>query len=823
MQTPSPTGALGAPSFYALGWRRMGKENDSLRMRYLDKVRKMREKRNKKLGGVRKPTSTLKPKAAPATPMDTAPSEAPTSEYTVAEQILFDHFRVTPETFSPTAREEWEALWPQSLGPGLEEAERAMRSFHQPNGDIKLYVPMTKDPDASDETIQVQLWVNTCYLLCKSDMENYATTWAEMEAAYAEYLQKVATAAQAPPDEAMAVEDAASTGAPGDDTYLGELPLGPQWHGDEAAKEATVKTCVYALRGLAVGAGMTYLTAQGAAALVAAGVLGPGLLASTVAAVGVTVAGSLAPVATKAITDVVVKATANLSARYGLSDPVTGAGALVGSAQAVFWGTINRDLVDYEIVYEKLAGEQKRALTTWLMGLSPEGQRALSPEQILFNQRALLNGKTLADMHPTAALGITRPGGAMLENINTKTVAKLFRNHHVVAPAPELTTSTLLSSGQDAVINQMDMVIDLNEAYWGKEIRTSFVRWTAKLKSGVKDAAYYAKWYGPKVAGALAGGFAQQRWAKQKMTADYLKGMLIDPQKLPREKAEAQKAFVNATEQRKIEFDLMRLYENQGRPMQQINDQRLHYYRAERTQRALKAKLDAMNKDPETLIEAARMWIEMQLCTIANGHIDGDVTRNPRRAGGRDDRNGYITRGEQSNPPTGIVRAHTLTDMGRPNGTPQLPQRYHAASEYKRAARFRAYTTRTAEEERRTISYYFKTLETDLWNIFNQLVPVRNRKRDYSEIDGWLGINPRAPARGLLKTFYDQIDIFNNEKQRLIDNRLLKLGPGETEDQLWADSDAAEGIKRSRPCNDTAAAPNGAVSVVDAAFARLAV
>jgi hypothetical protein len=806
MQTPSPTGALGAPSFYALGWRRMGKETDSLRVRYLDKVRKMREKRNKKLGGVRKPTSTLKPKAAPATPMDTAPSESPTSEYTVAEQILLDHFRVTPETFSPTARKEWEALWPQSLGPGLEEAERAMRSFHQPNGDIKLYVPMSKNPDASDETIQVQLWVNTCYLMCKSDMENYATTWAEMEAAYAEYLQKVATAAQAAPDEAMAVEDVASTAARGDDTLLGELPLGPQWHGEEAAKEATIKTCVYALRGLAVGAGMTYLTAQGAAALVAAGVLGPGLLASTVAAVGVTVAGGLAPVATKAITDVVVKATANLSARYGLSDPVTGAGALVGSVQGVFWGTINRDLVGYNLVYQKLAEKQKLDLVTWLMGLSPEGQRALSPEQILFNQRALLNGKTLAEMPSTMGFQL-KTDKAVLDNIDTKAVAKLFRKHHVVAPAPEVAMSTLLSSGQDAVINQMDMVTDLNDAYWCQEIRTSFVRWAAKLKSGVKDAAYYAKWYGPKVAGALAGGFAQQRWAKQKMTADYLKGMLIDPQKLPREKAEAQKAFVNATEQRKIEHDLMRLYENQGRPMQQINDQRLHYYRAERTQRALKAKLDTMKKDPKTRIEAARMWIEMQLCTIADAHILA-----------------YIMRGQPpNNPPNGIVRAHTLQGMERLRGTPPLARTKHAASEYKRAARFNSYTTRTPEEERRTILYYFKTMETDLWNIFNQLVPVSNRKRDYSEIDGWLGMNPRAPARGLLKTFYDQIDIFNNEKQRLIDNRLLTLGPGETEDQLWADSDAAEGIKRSRPCNGTAAAPNGAVSVVDAAFARLAV
>jgi len=745
--------------------------------------------------------------------MDTAPSEAPTSEYTVAEQILLDHFRVTPETFSPTARDEWEALWSQSLGPGLEEAERAMRSFHQPNGDTKLYVPMTKDPDASDETIQVQLWVNTCYLLCKSDMSSYATTWAEMEAAYAEYLQKVATAAQAPPDEAMAVEDVASTGAQDDDTLLGELALGPQWHGDEAAKEATVKTCVYALRGLAVGAGMTYLTAQGAAALVAAGVLGPGLLASTVAAVGVTVAGGLAPVATKAITDVVVKATANLSARYGLSDPVTGAGALVGSAQGVFWGMINRDLVDYEIVYEELAKEQKRALTTWLMGLSPEGQRAFSPEQILSNQRALLNRKTLAQMHSTAGSEI-KNGGAALESINPKAVAKLFRNHHVVAPAPELPTSTLLSSGQDAVINQMDMVIDVNDAYWGKEIRTSFVRWAAKLKSGVKDAAYYAKWYGPKVAGALAGGFAQQRWAKQKMTTDYLKGMLIDPQKLQREKANAQQQFVNATGQRIIERDVLRAYQQQGRPMLQINDQLLHYHRAERTQRALKAKWDAMKKDPKTRIEAARIWIEMQLCTIDDDHIQA-----------------YIDRGEQSNPRKGIIRAHLLPYMARPGGRnapPRLGAQYHVAAHYEAPGngslqRFQAYTTRNPREERRTTLYRFKTLEDDLWNIFNQLVPVRNRKRDYSEIDGWLGMNPRAPARGRLKTFYDQIDVFNNEKQRLIDNRLLALGPGETEDQLWADSDTVEGIKRQRPCNGTAAALNGAVSVVDAAFSRLAV
>ena len=224
------------------------------------------------------------------------------------------------------------------------------------------------------------------------------------------------------------------------------------------------------------------------------------------------------------------------------------------------------------------------------------------------------------------------------------------------------------------------------------------------------------------------------------------------------------------------------------------------------------------------------MWIEMQLCTVADGHIDGDVTRNPRRAGGRDDRNGYITRGQQSDPRVGIIRAHTLRDMARPGGRnapPRLGAQYHVAAHYEAPGRgspprFMAYTTRTAEEERRTVSYYFKTMETDLWNIFNQLVPVRNRKRDYSGVDGWLGMNPRAPARGLLKTFYDQIDIFNNEKQRLIDNRLLALGPGETEDQVWADSDTAEGISRERPCNGTAAAPNGAVSVVDAAFARLA-
>ena len=60
METPSPTGALGSPPFFALGWRRMGGESDSLRMRYLSQLRKMREKRNTKLAGVRK-FSTLKP------------------------------------------------------------------------------------------------------------------------------------------------------------------------------------------------------------------------------------------------------------------------------------------------------------------------------------------------------------------------------------------------------------------------------------------------------------------------------------------------------------------------------------------------------------------------------------------------------------------------------------------------------------------------------------------------------------------------------------------------------------------------------------------
>jgi hypothetical protein len=73
------------------------------------------------------------------------------------------------------------------------------------------------------------------------------------------------------------------------------------------------------------------------------------------------------------------------------------------------------------------------------------------------------------------------------------------------------------------------------------------------------------------------------------------------------------------------------------------------------------------------------------------------------------------------------------------------------------------------------------------------------------------------------------VERFNAEKTRLIDNRLLALLPGERPMDIYADRTGLELMRSERPCDPdrrddpVAAAPNGAVSVVDAAFARLAV
>jgi len=813
MQPPSPTGALGAPSFYALGWRRMGKETDSLRMRYLDKVRKMRQMRNKKLGGVRKP-STLKPKVAPETPMDTTQDEALTSKYTISEQRLLDRFRITPESFAPEAEAEWAALWPQSLGPGLEEAERAMRSFHLPNGDVELYI-QEYDPDASDEMVQVQLYANLCYLLCKSEPERLKDTWAEMEAAYAEYLQKVASA---PDGSAMDVQTTTPTAAK--KTAPGILPAGPVWSGRKAAVDGLTKTCVNAVKGVLVGSASTYISAQGVAMLISAQWLGPGVIAALVGAGGAIAIGAGATIALGALTKALVQAAASLP---GLSDPPTVAGTVVETVPNLAWRTAELDLVNYDIVYNDLAEKQSSALFRWLLGIDPASKAALGAEQALANQEALL-GQAWEQTEGAVTTAIRYGDKTWLkDNVDVEMVVKMFRKYHIVAQDSTIRDSSLLRSGQKAVMNKMDLVTKRNREAWFKETRMEYVKDASTLDAAEDTIGFWKRRYGTLAATHLVTGFAQQRWAKQKLTVDYVKSMLgeDEEEKLQAEIVEMEeKLKLAAEEQEKAMLQHAQAVAN-GDPAGTISYRLLQLDRSKLARDRIDGKLKRLRARGTSQIGKAVTIIENKLCAVSSAHIQA-----------------YILSGEQSNPRKGILRAHLLPGMARPGGTAPLGPEFHVAAAYtddQRGAnslvRFQAYTTLSAEDERRTILYYFedvlgKETQTQLEKLAPRVDPdpgSANKERDFSAIGGWLGMNPKGDARGDLKTFYQMIDHFNAEKTRLIDKRLLALGPNEDPQDVYADRDDLTNISDQRPCNGTAAAPNGAVSVVDAAFARLAV
>jgi hypothetical protein len=122
------------------------------------------------------------------------------------------------------------------------------------------------------------------------------------------------------------------------------------------------------------------------------------------------------------------------------------------------------------------------------------------------------------------------------------------------------------------------------------------------------------------------------------------------------------------------------------------------------------------------------------------------------------------------------------------------------------------------------VYYFFKELRDPLIEKLDELSPVgADGERDYSAIGGWLGMNPKGSVRGELLNFYKMVENYNAEKVRLIDERVLKLLDGETKQSILANPGNSEAIAARPPCDGTAAAPNGAVSVVDAAFARLAV
>lgn len=813
MQTPSPTGALGSPPFYALGWRRMGKENDSLRTRYLDKVRKMREKRNKKLGGVRKPTSTLKPKAAPATPMDTTQSEAPTSKYTAEQKLLLDRFRISIDTFGRAAEAEWVALWPQSLGPGLEGAERAMRSFHLPNGELELYI-QEYDPDASDEMVTVQVFVNLCYLLCKGETEDFRNTWAEMEVAYAEYLQKVASVSYG---SAMDVPMTAPTAAPG--TYQETLPTGPVWSGREAKKDAVAKTCLYAVKGAIVGVGSTYLSAQGVATLVGMGLLGPGLAATIATGGSAVLVGNFV---LKPLLERVIAGAAAL--------PVTTSGVLLDGALAVPLRTGELELVNYEDTLEKLVSEEKGEIVKFLCGIGPN---SLQGQVAIDNQRKLFN-KPMAELTPIAQryirrgqLEIGKEGLTIVGKLNDGKVTNRFRKHHITAQIPEATDSSLLSGGQEAVMDRMDLAGKRNRWWHFKKAREEYVKEVTQLDSAEgADGSILPNrpWrvYGMLAASHLASGFAQQRFAKQKLTVDYLESMHPPP-----EAAEklAKLRSIHLVARQEVEASRKNFQDMQAGTNQQQNQAQLKLNRDVQHADAKWRELYRALVDDMSAISAAAQTVKAEICSVSDAHM-----------------NRYILEGQQANPRTGIVRAFDL--RGDPTANPPVPSLalgrnvpplsnppYHTAYLFKkrhaqmRPGLFKAYITRDAEEERRTLVYYFfRDLGAPLIDKLDELSPVgADGKRDYSAIGGWLGMNPVGGVRGELLKFYQMIDWFNAEKRRLIDGRVKKLLTGETNQSILADTANSTIIAQLPPCNGTAAAPNGAVSVVDAAFARLAV
>ena len=816
MQTPSPTGALGAPSFYALGWRRRGKGTDSLRMRYVDKVRKMREKRNKKLGDVRKVTPET-PMVAPETPMDTTQDEALTSKYTISEQRLLDRFRITPESFAPEAEAEWAALWPQSLGPGLEEAERAMRSFHLPNGDVELYI-QEYDPDASDEMVQVQLYANICYLLCKSEPERLKDTWAEMEAAYAEYLQKVASA---PHGSAMDVQTTTPTAAK--KTAPGMLPVGPVWSGREAAVDGLTKTCVNAVKGVLIGTASTYISGQGVTMLVAAQWLGPGVIAALVGASGAIVVGAGATIALGALTKALVQATASLPE---LSDPPTVAGTVVETVPNLVWRTAELDLVNYDIVYNELAEKQSSALFRWLLGIDPASKAALGAEQALANQEALL-GQAWEQTEGAVTTAIRYGDKTWLkDNVDVEKVVQMFRKYHIVAQDSTMRDSSLLRSGQEAVMNKMDLVTKRSREVWFKKTRMEYVKDASTLDAADDTIGLWKRRYGTLAATHLVTGFAQQRWAKQKMTADYLKSMLPPPEAAEKLVTLRSTHLVARQEVEAAAANFRLLNGPGGGTRQQINQAQLKLNRDQQHADAKWRELDRALLDDMGAISTAAQTIKNIVCSVSDAHI-----------------NRYILEGQQANPRTGIVRAFDL--VGDPLRTPAVPSlalergmarlgpRYHTASLYKQRQgtvpgqeeRFKKYITRHAEEERRTLVYYFfKELRDPLIEKLDKLSPVgADGERDYSAIGGWLGMNPRGDVRGELLNFYKMVENYNAEKVRLIDERVLKLLDGETKQSILANPGNSEAIAQRPPCDNTAAAPNGAVSVVDAAFARLAV
>jgi hypothetical protein len=836
MQPPSPTGALAAPSFYALGWRRMGKQTDSLRMRYLDKVRKMREVRNKKLGGVRNP------KVAPATPMDTTQSETPTSKYTAEQKLLLNRFRISIDTFGSEAEAEWAALWPQSLGPGLEEAERAMRSFHLPNGELELYV-QEYDPDASDEMVTVQVLVNLCYLLCKGETEDFRNTWAEMEVAYAEYLQKVASASGG---SAMDVSMTTPTAAPA--TNMVTLPTGPVWSGREAKKDAVAKTCLYAVKGAIVGVGSTYISAQGVATLVGLGLLGPGVAATIATGASAVLVGNFV---LKPLLERVIAGVVSLPLT-----PLTPAGVLLDGALAVPLRTGELDLVNYEDTLQKLVSEEKGEIVKFLCGIGPnslQGQVAIKNQEKLFN-------KPLAKLAATTQKYIRRgqleiDGGELTRvgKLDDGVVTNLFRKHHITAQLPEATDSSLLSGGQEAVMDRMDLASKRNKWYHFKKAREEYVKEATQLDSaeGADDSILPNRpWriYGIMAASHLASGFAQQRWAKQKITVDYLKVMIDQEDNEEQELTVADMEARLSESAMQAEDDFQEWRSRYGRgpnpqpgqPMESINYAMLQWNRARSKSLAYAGRLERSRRNDNEmgLLGKALGLVRNRLCLVSDSHIVA-----------------YITRGERSNPMVGIVRAFEDQDgnpfprdpelpatdplMDLPDDAAPLDAAYHTASAYvkdKRGrdylGRFRNYTTRSASEERRTLCFYFEdVLIRNAKAILNRLAPRvdpnnrDNKERDFSAVGGWLGMNPRGTARGDLDAFYAAVERFNTEKVRLINNRLLALGPGERwPTSVFANANQLETINYKRkPCKVTAAAPSGAVSVVDAAFARLAV
>ena len=133
----------------------------------------------------------------------------------------------------------------------------------------------------------------------------------------------------------------------------------------------------------------------------------------------------------------------------------------------------------------------------------------------------------------------------------------------------------------------------------------------------------------------------------------------------------------------------------------------------------------------------------------------------------------------------------------------------------------RAYCTKNAHEERRTILYRFKVLADRIYRRLDSL-----KANNFKKLLAWEFNGPMTRGRGDLIAFYEDVALWNSEIKRLIFLRLRQKvqDNGRDEDRLASVAEMERRKDRDRPCNDEERAVGRIdASVVDAAFARLAV